>query len=80
MRTVLGWKPSNDPKADELRNSNMPQPTDQMMDPSMMPAMDQGYDEAAVEGENAESYQEENSEDTSDLPIFQRKLTDLDNY
>lgn len=28
MRQVIGWKPSKDPKADELRNSNMPQPTD----------------------------------------------------
>ena len=26
MRQVIGWKPSKDPKADELRNSNMPQP------------------------------------------------------
>lgn len=25
IRTVIGWKPSKDPKADELRNSNMPQ-------------------------------------------------------
>jgi hypothetical protein len=24
MRTAIGWKPSKDPKADELRNSNMP--------------------------------------------------------
>lgn len=23
MRQVIGWKPSNDPKADELRNSNL---------------------------------------------------------
>ena len=26
LRTVIGWKPSNDPKADELRNSNLSQP------------------------------------------------------
>lgn len=26
MRVVVGWKPSKDPKADELRNSNMPDP------------------------------------------------------
>lgn len=28
MRSAIGWKPSKDPKADELRNSNMPQPTE----------------------------------------------------
>jgi hypothetical protein len=26
LRGVLGWKPSKDPKADKLQNSNMPQP------------------------------------------------------
>ena len=30
FRQVLGFKPSNDPKADELRNSNMPHPEEQM--------------------------------------------------
>lgn len=28
MRQVIGWKPSDDPKADELRNSNLSQPTE----------------------------------------------------
>nr|DAQ97971.1 MAG TPA: portal protein [Caudoviricetes sp.] len=28
MRQVIGWKPSNDPKADELRNSNLSQPNE----------------------------------------------------
>lgn len=28
IRSVIGMKPSNDPKADELRNSNMPAPAD----------------------------------------------------
>lgn len=28
IRQVIGWKPSNDPKADELRNSNISQPTE----------------------------------------------------
>lgn len=35
IRQVIGWKPSNDPKADQLRNSNISQP-DSMNDPSMM--------------------------------------------
>lgn len=26
IRTIIGWKPSQDPKANELRNSNMPAP------------------------------------------------------
>lgn len=28
MRAAIGWKPSSDPKADKLVNSNMPQPTE----------------------------------------------------
>lgn len=28
IRQVIGWKPSNDPKADELRNSNISQPNE----------------------------------------------------
>lgn len=28
MRQVIGWKPSDDPKADELRNSNLSQPNE----------------------------------------------------
>jgi hypothetical protein len=28
IRQVIGFKPANDPKADQLRNSNMPQPSD----------------------------------------------------
>lgn len=28
IRMAIGWKPSKDPKADELRNANMPQPGD----------------------------------------------------
>lgn len=30
IRSIIGWKPSNDAKADELRNSNIAQPDDQM--------------------------------------------------
>jgi len=33
MRAVIGIKPSKDPKADELRNSNMPQPDQMGPDP-----------------------------------------------
>jgi hypothetical protein len=37
IRQLIGMKPSDDPKADQLVNSNMPQPADPAMDPSMMP-------------------------------------------
>ena len=30
MRQVIGWKPSTDPKADELRNSNLNHPDDKL--------------------------------------------------
>jgi hypothetical protein len=29
MRQTIGWKPSSDPKADELRNSNINQSTEE---------------------------------------------------
>ena len=33
VRQIIGMKPSNDPKADQLVNSNIAQPTDGMVDP-----------------------------------------------
>ena len=29
IRQIMGWKPSSDPKADELRNSNISAPNDE---------------------------------------------------
>lgn len=34
MRQVLGWKPSKDPKADELRNSNLNHPDEKPVSPN----------------------------------------------
>lgn len=34
IRQVIGWKPSADPKADELRNSNLSEPNGQAADPN----------------------------------------------
>lgn len=33
IRSIIGFKPSSDPKADELRNSNVPDPTQQLQPP-----------------------------------------------
>lgn len=41
IRQAIGWKPSKDPRADELRNSNMPDTGD----PSAVPAEDPGTDD-----------------------------------
>lgn len=38
FRQILGFKPSDDPKADELRNSNMPHPEDEMAPMEEVPA------------------------------------------
>lgn len=35
MRQVIGWKPSDDPKADQLVNSNISQPMDNQIDQSI---------------------------------------------
>lgn len=49
MRTkALGWKPSNDPKADELRNSNLSAPKEDGVRPALPPGTS---DEPAVEAE-----------------------------
>lgn len=41
IRQIMGYKPSSDPRADQLRNSNMPQPNDGMipMDGEVPPEM-----------------------------------------
>lgn len=39
LRQAIGWKPSKDPKADELRNTNMPLPEpDSLLPPRRVPA------------------------------------------
>lgn len=38
FRQILGFKPSDDPKADELRNSNMPHPEDELAPMEEVPA------------------------------------------
>lgn len=70
LRTVIGWKPSDDPKADELRNSNMPQPTG---DPNAMPAEDVEADP------NQPASNEEMSDEEVDsmIDMLQKELDDL---
>ena len=46
IRSVIGMTPSEDPKADELRNSNMPQPLDS---PSGVPSEEEEVDSKEVE-------------------------------
>lgn len=41
IRQAIGMKPSNDPKADELVNSNISQPTDEQ---NYLPEYDDGYE------------------------------------
>ena len=48
IRQEIGWKPSRDPKADELRNSNMPQP-DQAAAPGADPASAPGAEDPMVQ-------------------------------
>jgi hypothetical protein len=63
FRQILGFKPSSDPKADELRNSNLNHPEDQMA-PAEMP-MDE--DDS---GQNPEQTDKATQEvDVWDMPI-----------
>ena len=88
IRTILGWKPSMDPKADELRNSNIAQaggeeampgmPGMEGFDPSQMgapPGME-GVDDS---GGMDEPYNEEEEEDDG-TPFFQKKVSDIPKY
>ena len=60
IRQVIGMKPSDDPKADELRNSNLYQ------DEGTMPVEDYPMDEY---GNPIEEPMEEEPEDLSQIPI-----------
>lgn len=51
IRQVIGMKPSDDPKADQLVNSNISQPTD-VSEQYMEELIDEGYDEAYDEEQN----------------------------
>lgn len=53
IRQIIGMKPSDDPKADQLVNSNIAQPNDQPVMPEMDPNAQQYYDP------NVESYEGE---------------------
>lgn len=55
LRQILGFKPVNDPKADELRNSNMPQGTTDggTTSPGAEPSEDDGALDGALDEANA---------------------------
>lgn len=78
IRQIIGMKPSNDPKADKLINSNLNQPEDGMnqpVDENGQPIEDESMDEAPENYDQQEEQQTDNSveEGTSimDLPISQ---------
>jgi hypothetical protein len=48
IRQFIGLKPSADPKADQLRNSNMPQSELGQLDPSQDPSLDPSLDPTAA--------------------------------
>ena len=75
IRQIIGMKPSNDPKADRLINSNLNQPEDAMNKP--------------VDGEelkkNPENYdqpeeQQENTSQNEDISIMDIPISQLSNY
>ena len=54
IRQIMGWKPSSDPKADELRNSNISAPNDER-------EYNEGYseDDEYDDSEDSQEYYEE---------------------
>lgn len=65
FRQILGFKPSDDPKADELRNSNMPHPEEQMP----MEPMEEAPPEEPVTGAAATMAPPINNVPIGDMPI-----------
>lgn len=65
MRSVIGWKPVDDPRADELRNKNLNSSNDQMQMPMYT---DQEY---------ADKYNEEGGNDAGNIGSM--KLSELSN-
>lgn len=71
IRQIIGMKPSDDPKADELINSNIAQPTESKM-----------AEEQMMGDEPPEEYPEETEEDYSeepsnDIPLGQRPYSEI---
>ena len=58
VRAIIGYKPSDQPGADELRNKNLNQSAEQMMDPSQMMGPEEG-EEYYPDEEGYEEYPEE---------------------
>ena len=78
MRQVIGLKPSNDPKADQLINSNISQPAGGIEEPMY----DEGTQEGYYDEESPEEYHDEEApeEDTgiANLPISALTEEDTD--
>lgn len=68
IRAIIGWKPSDDPRADELRNKNLNAPEDEMM-PGQMPMDGEPYGEY-------ENYEEQGPEPTLEYAL-NTKLSDI---
>ena len=82
IRAIIGWKPSVDPKADELRNSNISQPNDGMdpslMDPYAMPEDEFADEEQPVEEGLETELPPEEEANEDDVPFFKKKFSELD--
>ena len=85
IRMIIGWKPSQDPKADELRNSNIAQPgmEAESYDPSMEGEYtEEGYPEEELSPdeigtEEDQIYDEELDDLEEDVPLMQRKFSSI---
>lgn len=70
IRQLIGLKPSADPKADELTNSNMPQDSH---DDENTPVSDEGYDDPSAYEYDSEEY----SDETPTYSKSEQSLRDL---
>ena len=73
IRQIIGFKPSQDPKADELRNSNMPQPEDGSINPTT-PEVDYESETADVANEAFDSIDSELDNIFKDLGVDENEI------
>ena len=67
IRQIIGMKPSDDPKADQLINSNIAQPKD----------ADNGPPDGTVEAEESAEYEEETATSEEEVGLFDMSISNL---
>lgn len=77
VRSIVGYRPVNDPRANELRNKNLNQSNNQQM-AEPVSTRDVSDSEQMMDIEEQNDYEDENSVEDFYVTLFQTKMKDLD--